>query len=725
MVEFHNDLPIVSPDDDLFGYAPFANTIAECILGIGEPNGEVIAIYGPWGSGKSSLVNLVCHDIKRQAPKESCNSPIVIRFNSWCYRTEDRIISGFFNEIHSRLVDWASKEGKGSSFDPELIKDLGFAVYGAFAAAHGLDPTQVIEVKNFLSIFGSHFGSKKKKNGKEKNGKMESGRVEKLQHEIGTKLRKEDTRILIVIDDIDRLSREEAKLVFRLIKSVGRIMNVMYLLAYDREITEDMFDRNSEGAHYLEKIIQAGFDLPNPNKSTIIEILNQKFEEIFGNNISSNSRRTYDIIHEVVVPEMNNLRNVNRFINMISVTYKSAKSKIDIADFVALETFRLFRPQLYHAIRSNKDTLTRTIYLSGQDTQSLREYTVTACLRNEPDDIRPRLERALKKLFPSLEEDSQMPKFEHTQKWRKKKLVRSRANFDSYFIFSSYEDEVTEAELQEFSQIASNKDIVRTRISSYLGEKVTNGRTKASYLLDKISSNADSINMDHVGIFLSALYSAANDFKIDSDSVKEFGYVVDNMDRIRRLSDMLLVGRFDETETSRIMLSACREAPLDFQADLCVMFWRKHFKNEEYELYDMWNLLTHDDTVNFKAMLIQDIQASVHDSSISGYDDFLSILENWQEFSDTPNEVSEYFNNAFQVDDYVMTFARGLNAAFRDILNDDRYISAKVVLIGKLIDVNNFRSKLHYIMQSSSLDREDKNIASHILGLLDSGSQGK
>ena len=725
MVDFHNDLPIVSPEDDLFGYVPFANTIAKCVLGIKEPNGEVIAIYGPWGSGKSSLVNLVCHDVEAQELKEQHSELIVIRFNSWCYRTEDGVISGFFNEIHSKLVDWISEEdNRGSSIDPGLIMDLGLAIYGAVALTQGLDPTPVMEVKSTISKFCDRVRNREIKVTKIDDNKVEDRRIEQLQHEIGTKLRNENIRILVVIDDIDRLSKKEAKMIFRLIKSVGRIMNIMYLLAYDREVTEGMFNQNPESAHYLEKIIQAGFDLPNPNQSTIVEILNKKFEEIFENDISSNSRRTYDIIHDIVVPEMNNLRSINRFINMISVTYQSAKTNVDIADFVALETFRLFRPHLYHAIRSNKDTLTRAIYLPDQD-QSLRGNTIAACLRYEPDDIHSRLARALRKLFPSLNEESHKPKFEHIQKWRKKKLVRSKANFDSYFIFSSYEDIITEADLQEFSQIASNKDIVRTRVNSYLNEKVSSGRTKASYLFDRISSNVDSINMDHVESFLSALYSVANECNIYSDSVKEFGYVVNNMDRIRRLSEALLVDRFDEAETSRIMLNACRESSLNFQTHLCVMSWRKYFKSEDFESHDMWTLLSQDDTVNFKNMLVQDIHNSVQNGSIFGYDDFLSILESWQDFADSPTEVRDWFNGAIQNDEYIMKFVQRIKSEFQGILGDSRSMGAKSVLVGKLIDLNNFTSRIHYIIDTGILDKEDKEIAEHVLKLLNSSGQGK
>jgi hypothetical protein len=63
---------------------------------------------------------------------------------------------------------------------------------------------------------------------------------------------------LVVIDDIDRLSLDEALLIFRLVKSVGRLPKVMHLLVYDRQLAEKIANERfpSEGPHYLEKITQ-------------------------------------------------------------------------------------------------------------------------------------------------------------------------------------------------------------------------------------------------------------------------------------------------------------------------------------------------------------------------------------------------------------------------------------------------------------------------------------
>jgi hypothetical protein len=54
-----NDTPIVMPEDDQFGVDPFARALAKALSEMPSPKGVVVAVNGPWGSGKSSAVNLV------------------------------------------------------------------------------------------------------------------------------------------------------------------------------------------------------------------------------------------------------------------------------------------------------------------------------------------------------------------------------------------------------------------------------------------------------------------------------------------------------------------------------------------------------------------------------------------------------------------------------------------------------------------------------------------
>jgi len=51
------DRPKTNPIDDRLGYAPFAKHLAESICEMNAAEGLVIAVYGAWGSGKTSLLN--------------------------------------------------------------------------------------------------------------------------------------------------------------------------------------------------------------------------------------------------------------------------------------------------------------------------------------------------------------------------------------------------------------------------------------------------------------------------------------------------------------------------------------------------------------------------------------------------------------------------------------------------------------------------------------------
>jgi predicted KAP-like P-loop ATPase len=83
---------------------------------------------------------------------------------------------------------------------------------------------------------------------------------------ISDRLRKASSKLLVIVVDIDRLSGDEVREVFRLIKSVADFPNVTYLLAFDREAVCRMHEpmQGGTGEEYLEKIVQVPFELPKP-----------------------------------------------------------------------------------------------------------------------------------------------------------------------------------------------------------------------------------------------------------------------------------------------------------------------------------------------------------------------------------------------------------------------------------------------------------------------------
>ncbi len=101
MSEFFNDSPIETDGDDRYGIAPFAKSIAKSILNMHRPVGVTIAIYGPWGSGKSSAINLIRSGLKEAEKNQEL---VVTDFKCWWYRGEEALALAFLQDLNAALT---------------------------------------------------------------------------------------------------------------------------------------------------------------------------------------------------------------------------------------------------------------------------------------------------------------------------------------------------------------------------------------------------------------------------------------------------------------------------------------------------------------------------------------------------------------------------------------------------------------------------------------------
>src|SRR6266849_2754227 len=91
------DNPIEQPADDLLGRRSVAAVIAEEIRNVDASKGCVVAVMGPWGSGKTSLVNLVRHELAKDP------SIPVLDFNPWMFSGAEQLVNSFFRELSAQL----------------------------------------------------------------------------------------------------------------------------------------------------------------------------------------------------------------------------------------------------------------------------------------------------------------------------------------------------------------------------------------------------------------------------------------------------------------------------------------------------------------------------------------------------------------------------------------------------------------------------------------------
>ena len=683
---FHDDSPIKKPKHDSLGYTALAKAIANCILANKRPEGSVIAVHGAWGVGKSSTINLVCRAISK-----SNSDIIIINFNSWCYRSEEGIVDGFFQELYFGLKSDKKFQESANSLD-SLIK-LAHRISGfTNAIGHGLNSW--IPLAGNMILKGNKL-IKKRASSEEK--------IESLQKKIGEKLKEIDVRVLIVIDDIDRLSPEEAIAIFRLIKSVGRLKNIIYLLGYDRKETEKMIRKKYKfgGNIYLEKIVQASFDIPEPSYYKISEQLRYRLLETFGDDIPRDSKRLNNIITNVIKPEIETLRNVYRLTNALLTTYPSVKEKVDILDFIVLEALRLFRPRIYKMIRLHKNELTNPEkYLPSHDGLEDKDIIQDILTLSEPDEsVYGRLHSSLLEIFPQINRSD----LKHSAYIARIRSQENRASsplhFDTYFQFSISDDVISNEEFDEIVSNSTNSDFVQSRLRRYLTKNISYGETVASYLLDKISYKIDSICTKDMKSLLATLHSISEDIRVDFD-LDNSGYIPTSYKtRILRLSKKFLLNKVDVGEGYEFMSEVFKASSLDIIMRLCR--WILESRQDI-------STLTRKEKSKLKKMIMNRIEHEINDGSILENQNFPRIFSDWASIVDDPSISNRAFNLILSKDrkNVVMasnSFMETFDSAELRSFSDEE----KLEWMSGYIDVNDFDHHLRMAVKYINLNKDE------------------
>ena len=119
MANYFNDSPIETADDDRYGIVPFAQSLAKSIRSIKAPVGTTIALNGPWGSGKSSAVNLIRGELEKAQDNAKDDSLVITDFKCWWYRGEEALALAFLQNLHAMLSDTLKDKVK------DLVPKLG------------------------------------------------------------------------------------------------------------------------------------------------------------------------------------------------------------------------------------------------------------------------------------------------------------------------------------------------------------------------------------------------------------------------------------------------------------------------------------------------------------------------------------------------------------------------------------------------------------------------
>lgn len=448
------DLPITKSSEDRLNRESFAESLANVLLQSSFPTSFTVGLYGSWGSGKTSLLNMVIEQVESQS-----SDVIILRFNPWLCSDPKQLITQFFKQLASAI-----KIKKPAA---DTVCELVDQYADIFDAA-----SLIPYAGTALAAVGKAVTSKARNRMYRKNNDMQGKKDEIIRTMV-----EENLKIIVSIDDIDRLSEEEIIAVFQLVKALADFPNAVYLLAFDYDVVVRALGKvqHGDGREYLEKVIQVPFEIPAPSMASIHDALFSKLNGILG-DIPENrwDKATWAELFQFGIRKyIRSIRDVIRYTNVFYLKYQLLQGETDPVDLVGLTCLQVFEPTVYSALYNYRDTLCGSIssyspnYRTDEDNvkKAVSEILSAGVAANEDA-----AKSILGILFPKTGE--LVGRYYDYRKFLVNCNIAVPECFDRYFSLSLEDDAISTATMRKLIYEVSENELITEITQLYQDGKI-------------------------------------------------------------------------------------------------------------------------------------------------------------------------------------------------------------------------------------------------------------
>ena len=308
-----------------------------------------IGLMGEWGSGKTSLLNMTEEYLKDSKIK-------IIKFNPWLYSSYNQLVGQFFDELIMEFTD---------SRDVSLT---------GFLRQYKIKVNE-LELAKKLAVVGTSLIDSRLGSGVERilGSSSEEENLAYLKKKINGQLA--GRKVVCIIDDLDRLSRDEIAEMFKLIKIMADFKNMIYIVSFDKDVVSKALKEDYGGEKYIEKIINVPLYVPLITTDELTDLLLEEVDRLrdqyelavdysrlkrFLNFYPMAQDKQFGVIHF-----FKNLRDIKRFINILEFNIELIKDEVNFADFFVLTALQVFHLDIYNKIKYNEYLLTDHHYYDG------------------------------------------------------------------------------------------------------------------------------------------------------------------------------------------------------------------------------------------------------------------------------------------------------------------------------------------------------------------------
>jgi hypothetical protein len=423
------DEPVDDRDGDDLGRGPFADRAVELLGSIARSQkSTVVGLVGPWGSGKTSTVNLILDRLDRDRWG-------VAKVNPWALSGPDAIVADLLAGIRSQLP-------------PRSAALTAFDKYGPLASP----------LLAAIPVVGRSASEAATAAGRLLDEGTAQDRIEKAAKALANLARP----VLIVVDDVDRLQPSELLALFKAVRVLGRLPHVHYLLAYDEQTVLDVLGATDIAASspvralaFVEKIVTLRLDQPPVRPAQAEQLLRAGLDRALAADgvrlTEDQAQRLAEEREALLLKTFTEPRAVARLLAQVRVYLPLlGPDEVDPADFLVVTALRITQPRLYRQIVAEQAVLSGDVDGPGQEAALVawRSADRLGQLDVRDDDC-PRIDAALRRLFPLLQtEQTVLHVFDRSRR-RADRRASDPDHVGRYFSLLRDPDEISDADLSD------------------------------------------------------------------------------------------------------------------------------------------------------------------------------------------------------------------------------------------------------------------------------------
>ncbi|WP_041785412.1 KAP family P-loop NTPase fold protein [Rhodospirillum centenum] len=471
------DRPIRTGDEDLFDRRSFAERIADVIASRSDPSSLVIGVYGPWGDGKTSTLNMI------RARLSSRSDIVQINYNPWQFSADrDRIAHSFWNMLVAALQ--------------EILVDIDKA------------GEAVSTLASFVPVYGETLSKAVDKH--------LTRDLEQVRRGVSDKLEVSDRRIVVFIDDIDRLERAEVQALFRLVKLSGDFPKVTYVLAFDDKMVAASIGEAygngdvASGRRFLEKIVQVPLHLPPADRNALREMMFKTCGRVLEDAgivlPSEEGGRIATAITMALMSFVKTPRMAKLFDNALTFAIPVLKGEVHVGDQILIEAVRVFIPNLYEFIRDNQDIFLSESNDRNKEGRKNRLQKAMEELNLPERDIEQLSRHLLEVLFP------QLSGWGHGSQWQVRRAREQRVcspdHFRRYFTYAVPRGDIADAMIDGIIDDAAQGGAIQDSLLT----AIRNGAT--AIFIRKLRHREEVLAIEAVPSLVRAVTAASTEIRI-------------------------------------------------------------------------------------------------------------------------------------------------------------------------------------------------------------------